>query len=541
MSRPQTLHGPERGQPHAAPSSSSGTLQLEMYDKRCPVQASTRDMMGCATPISPHHASQALSFGEALRRSNDFDATTPFQKVVPISKATSGDVSGTSSDACTRIAWSNSIEPISPASVASASTERSPLAADVQLEDDGPIYSVGQIKVFRKTQRVIEPLYEARWEIIFPDIFDRVLSKLRRGRFGMRPNKPRALPEIQLMSAGATRDTSTPSVVVVIPKHIKMMQDFLNTDSIVQNLCKPRDGVTVELQILACKGHSMLIGMPGESFRPDAIFSSDSDSDYLSDDEDSVISTDDSDNSDMVHSTTRDSEFNADFLSVLFENRNTYGESNHGLGIRVVTKDGSRFVRGTCGGFLRLEIPNHPPRQVGLLAGHLLEQLEQASNEASRETYETRSIIGDMLYPKSSGEIPRHDWALFDAGKLSFKSAMVNQHTLSIAQTSELPKENTLVTIRTSRGEVTGTLSSSTSGIMLNPDRGFVHIRMVIMHKGSLHQDPLLLASQEHQVIISGANNHLHQNRLSYHERRLRCMGRRQGAGQSIRTYCCNE
>lgn len=464
--------------------------------------------MGCATPISPQHASDALPFGEALRCSNDLDATTSLPQVDVISKVSRGDVSGTSSDACTSVVLSNSIEPISPASlVTSASTERSPLAADLQIEVDGPKYSIGQVKVFDKMQRAIEPPYEARWEVIAPDIFDRVLSKLRRRRFGMRPNKPGALSYIQLMSAGATRDTSMPAVVVVIPKHIKMMQDFLNTDSTVQNLCKPRDGATVELQILACKGHSILIGRPGD-LQPNASFSSDSDSDDLLEGEDSIISTDDSDNSEMAQSTIRGSEFDADFLSVLFENSNTYDNFNHGLGIRVVTKDGSRYVRGTCGGLLQLETSNHPPRQVGLLAGHILEQLKQSSDEATRDTCETASIIGDILYPKSSGEIPRQDWALFDAGKLSYKSSMANQRTLSIAQNSELPKENTAVTIRTSEGQVTGTLSSSTSGIMLNPDRGFVHVRMVIMHRGSLFPRSLLISSQKPQMVISGANKH---------------------------------
>lgn len=42
-----------------------------------------------------------------------------------------------------------------------------------------------------------------------------------------------------------------------------------------------------------------------------------------------------------------------------------------------------------------------------------------------------------------------------------------------------------MVSIQTSRGEVTGTLSSSTSGILLNPDQGFVHVRMIMMDRGS--------------------------------------------------------
>lgn len=98
----------------------------------------------------------------------------------------------------------------------------------------------------------------------------------------MRPNRPRVLPNIQLMSAGATRDISMPAVVVVIPKHVKMMQNFLNTDSIVQNLCKPRDGATLELQVFACKDHSAFIGRPGGTLRSDTNLESNSDSDYLS-------------------------------------------------------------------------------------------------------------------------------------------------------------------------------------------------------------------------------------------------------------------
>lgn len=382
---------------------------------------------------------------------------------------------------------SRDTEAISPApSVASTSTERPILLAGVQL-DDHAIYSIGPIKIFSKIQRAIGNPYEARWEIIYPEIFDRVLLRLRRRRFGVKPNMPRALPNIQLMSAGTTRDTSIPAVVVMIPKHINMMQSFLDTDSIVQNLCKPRDGVTVELQILACKDRATLIGRLGETLHTDTILSSDFDSDYLSENEAWITSSDDSDseNCAVVNSMTSAPELSADFMQVLFEERNSIGDVKSGLAIRLVTKDGLRCVRGTCGGIFQLEKPYHPPRRVGLVAGHLLEQLSETSNDGVQEVYEARSIIGDMLYPRTSRDIPRHDWALFDAAKLGFEDALIRQHTLAIAKVSELPKEDTAVNIRTLRGAVSGTLTSSTSGILLNPDQGFLHVRLIIMDRGS--------------------------------------------------------
>lgn len=482
--RPQMLHGPERGQPYPAPSPGSDTFQLMTYDTRFPVKASTRDVARGLSAQIQQPTSRVSSPVATRRGSHDFDTTTSFPQDDVISNARSGHVPGSSSDSSTKVVSSALAEPTSPTSPASSagseSTERPPPISDIQLVEDDPIYSIGPVKVFNKIQRGIEPRYEARWEIIYPDIFDRVLSKLRRRRFGMRSNRPRALPSIQLMSAGTTKDTSIPAVVVVISKHIKTMQEFLNKDSVVQNLCKPGDGATVELEVLACKGHSALIGRPGETLRIDTTFSSDSDSDHVSDDEDSIISADDSDNSAVDDSM----ELDADFMSVILDENHSLGDK-HGLGIRLVTKDSLRYVRGTCGGILRLETPYHPPRKVGLLAGHLLEQLGRFSNEAAHKSYEAHSIIGDMFYPRTSREIPRHDWALFDADKLGFKYAIANQTTLTIAQESELPKEDTSVSIRTTRGEVTGTLSSSTSGILLNPTQGFVRVRMIIVDRGS--------------------------------------------------------
>lgn len=530
--RPQMLRGPERGQPYPASSPGSDTFQLMTYDTRFPVKTSTRDV-ACGLSAQIQQPTSPVSSPVATRRgSHDFDTTTSFPQDDVISNARSGHVSGSNSDSSTNVVSSDLAEPTSPASSAgSESTERPPPVSDVQLVEDDPIYSIGPVKVFNKIQRSIEPRYEARWEIIYPDVFDRVLSKLRRRRFGMRSSRPRALPNIQLMSAGMTRDTSTPAVVVVIHKHIKTMQEFLNKDSVVQNLCKPGDGATVELEVLACKGHSALIGKPNETLRIDTIFSSDSDSDYVSDDEDSIISADDSDDGAVDDSM----ELDADFMSVILEESHVLGDK-HGLGIRLVTKDGLRYVRGTCGGVLRLETPYHPPRQVGLLAGHLLEQLGRISSEAAHEAYEAPSIIGDILYPKSSRGIPRHDWALFDAAKLGLKYFMANQPTFAIAKESELPKQDTLVNIWTSRGEVTGTLSSSTSGILLNPAQGFVHVRMIIMERGSSLLNFFLVA-----FLIRRPHEYSYWNRLGHYKGRLRCMGCPRGSWQDLRTYYCNE
>lgn len=486
--RPQMLHGPERGQTYPAPSLGLGNFQLMTYGTRFPVESSTRDVTGGLSAQIQQPTSQVSSPIATQPGSHGFDTATSFPQEDVISLAHGVHVPDSSLDSSTKVVSSDLAEPTSPASPAgSESKERPPLVSDIQLVEDNPIYSIGPIKVFNKMQRAIETRYEARWEIIYPDIFDRVLSKLRRRRFGMRPNRPRALPSIQLMSAGIAMDTSMPAVVIVIPKHIKSMQEFLNKDSVVQNLCKPGDGATVELEVLACKGHSTLIGRPGETLRIDTAFSSNSDSDSASDEGDSIISTDDSDNSALDDSM----EFDADFMSVILEESHSLGDK-HGLGIRLVTKDGLRYVRGTCGGILRLETPYHPPRQVGLLAGHLLQQLRRTSSEAVHEAHEARSIVGDVLYPRTSREIPRHDWTIFDAAGLDFKYTMANQTILAIAQESELPSEDTLVNIRTTRGEVMGTLSSSTSGILLNPARGFVHVRTIIMDGGLSLQIPFL-------------------------------------------------
>lgn len=507
--RPQALHGTEHHQPLAAPSPTSGTFQPVKYNSIHPVKPAARGTISCGDQaLFPQHASQALLPVDAVHGSTDVDAALSLPPVNGISQAPSGHIAGTGSDTSMRIVSSDSAESTLPTtSGASASTERPPPVADVQPDDDLPIYSIGRIKVFNKLQRAIEPAFEARWETIYPKVFDRVLLKLQQRRFGMRPKRPRALPNIQLMSAGPTKDTSIPAVVVAIPKRIETMQAFLNKDSIVQNLCKPRDGTTVELQVFACEDQSTLIGMPGEPIQTDETSLSDSDSDDLSDDEDSAFSRDDNDNGSRAHYVNRDFELDPRFLSVFLNDRAQFGGINRGLDIRLATTDGSRYIRGTCGGLLQLQTPNHPPQQVGLLAGHLIEQLKQTSNITS-QVDEDYSIIGDILYPRNPGEIPRHDWALFDADKLGFKYAMANRPNLSIAQESELPKENTVVLIRTSRGEVRGTLSSSTSGIVLNLDQGFVQVRMIIMDKGSSSPISLFIVSKRrgnrksYQVIV---------------------------------------
>lgn len=273
-----------------------------------------------------------------------------------------------------------------------------------------------------------------------------------------------------------------------------MMQDFLDTDITVQNLCKPSDGTTVELQVLARKEESTLVGMPTEPIQPGMVSSSDSDSDYLSDDQDSVISADDSDSSAVVRTKACSPKLYGDYLWVVLENRIASTDIMYGVGIRLATKDGARYVHGTCGGVLQLEIPNNSTRRVGLIAGPLLEQLSQTPNGERREYYYNRAI-GDILHPISSREIPRHDWALFNVDNWRGSSKtlinrVTHQATLTIAKRSELPKQNIVVNILTSRGEVTGTLSSSTSGIMLDPDQAFVYVRMITMDRGSSLPNP---------------------------------------------------
>ncbi|KAI7780047.1 hypothetical protein LA080_000060 [Diaporthe eres] len=244
------------------------------------------------------------------------------------------------------------------------------------------------------------------------------------------------------------------------------MQDFLNKDGTVQARCRPEDGTTVELLALACKGSSTTIGLPNDTVRNSPQTQSDSsESDILSDSNDSLRSAEDSD------------------MSVVHDPIKIAAGVRHGVGIRLINKIGSKYVRGTCGGLLRMEAPNQPPRQVGLMAAHLLEQPSQDSMEQDNRIIDGSPIIGSMVHPKNPGTLPLYDWALFDATKLGFDH---DTTSFTTARESEFPREGTVVAIRTSRGDLAGTLSSSSSGIMLNADQGFIQVRTIVMDKGAV-------------------------------------------------------
>ncbi|KAG6368700.1 hypothetical protein INS49_002913 [Diaporthe citri] len=130
-----------------------------------------------------------------------------------------------------------------------------------------------------------------------------------------------------------------------------------------------------------------------------------------------------------------------------------------------------------------MEAPNQPPRQVGLIAAHLLEQLGQDSMEQHNRIIGNSPIIGSMVHPKNPGALPLYDWALFDATKLGFDH---DTTSFTTAKESEFPREGTAVAIRTLRGDLAGTLSSSSSGIMLNADQGFIQVRTIVMDKGAV-------------------------------------------------------
>lgn len=477
---PQMLRSTEDHQPYQGPSSSSGSDQPITCRTEFSIQAAARNANESGDSVQcPQHAAQVIASATAIRGCAGLGSITSPQISINSQGIDNHIPEANLTDEDKSISR-DPVETMEPAlSGASASTETPHTAVDAQVDNDDPIHKIGEMKIFDQTQKAIPKLYEARWQVILPDIFDQVAARLRRGRFVISLNKTRALPSIHLMSAGITKDLSIPAVVVMISKHTKKMQEFLNTNSTVQNLCNPGDGTTVQLLIFACKGRSTLIGIPGGSLQDDIVSSSDSDSESLPDDADSMISSDDSDCSAGLHS-----EVDAQSVSVLCERDSTSGNGKCGSAIRLVTKVGSRYVRGTCGGLLRLETPNHPPRYVGLLAGHLLDQLKQTPIDARRETNEDCFTIGNILHPKSLGQIPRHDWALFNAVEVNYQESLASEPNLTIAQEADLPEENTTVVIRTSRGEMTGTLSSTSSGIMLNPNQGFIHVRMIIMAKG---------------------------------------------------------
>ncbi|KAH8764223.1 hypothetical protein F5883DRAFT_107572 [Diaporthe sp. PMI_573] len=435
---------------------------------------------------------------EATCGSDDFEPTNPPPQINVFWPDTNDQVTKAKSDDGKIGAFSSFNDSTTAASPGLSEPIEGPaVVANPQSVHDEPIYNIGMMKIYDQTQKAIPKLYEARWQVIRPDIFDRVHKRLKHGRFAARFNKHRNPAIIELMSAGVNKACSMPAVLVVIPRHTKKMQDFLNTDSTVQNRCKPEDGTTVELLALACKGSSTLIGMPNDPLGNVSESQSDSNSEFLSGGDDSFTegSMDDSDSSPGLHTSTTSGVLEVDpqSVSVIHDPNYVAGDVKHGMGIRVITKDGSQYVRGTCGGLLQLLVPNQPPRQVGLMAAHLLEQLGQDSKEKEHITTSSSLIIGDVVHPKSPGGLPRYDWALFDATKLGFEDNTTNQNSVTVVQASEFPDTGTVVSIRTSRGELAGTLSSSASGIMLNADQGFVQVRTIVMDKGNLFSiDPAM-------------------------------------------------
>lgn len=488
-SSPQLLHSTGSHQPHPASSPSSSDPQCGMDKPEHSFQAEKNRRSSPGG--SPRHELKVSSSCNAPCGCDDSDPSKPPPHIDEVSQDTSSHVVQAQLDHRKKTASPPSIYPIPTVSSGpSEPVERPPVATDWRPVDEDPIFNIGPMKIFDQKRKPIPKLYEARWQVICPDIFDRVHERLRRGRFAVRLNKPRAPTIIELMSAGVTEASSNPAVVVIIPNHIKKMQTFLDTDSTVQNRCKPEDGTTVELLAIACKGFSTLVGLPGEPLRKDIEMQSVSDSEYVFDVIEYLDSTDDSDgdsdSSVELDSTTGVLEIDAQSVSVVREPSKVNENVRHGMAIGLITKDGSRYVRGTCGGLLQLKVTDQAPRLVGLMAGHLLEQLVQDPREDHKDATDRSITIGGILHPKSSGDIPRYDWALFDAGRFGFENDMAKQDSYTIAQESELPEVNTAVVIRTSRGEVTGTLSSSTSGIMLNQDQGFLHVRTIMMDKGQL-------------------------------------------------------
>lgn len=155
--RPQMLHGPEHSQPRAASASSSGAFQLMTIDAKHPVKRFKANVGRGISAQFPEYDSHELSPTEALYGSHDFVTATSFRQANVISQAPSGHAPGTDSETSTIIVSSELDESISlVSSGGSATTERPPLVAEVQLEDDQPIYSIGPIKVFNKIQRAIK-------------------------------------------------------------------------------------------------------------------------------------------------------------------------------------------------------------------------------------------------------------------------------------------------------------------------------------------------------------------------------------------------
>lgn len=483
---PRIPHRTKSHQPYPAQTSSSSNEQYVMGHS----EQSLNHMMGesnnCLTPAeSQSQKLKTLASRDTSRDCDGFDEIKLLPGMNTTSQGTRSKVTETKGDHGKKAATSASIDPATPVpSGPSEPTETSQVVTDLYPVDDNPVYSVGEIKIYNSVQKAIPKLYEARWQAIERFIRDRVHGRQNHGPRALisKFNKT-SLQSIEFMSAGVTKAYAMPAVVVVVRRHVEKMQEFLDEDCIVQSHCKPKDGTTVELLAFACKGRLELAGIQNEMLQKDEEFRSDSDSDYLSDSDDALGSADENDSDTGVHSTSKFVEVDPQSVSVVCEPSDIDGDVRHGMRIRLINKDSPRYVRGTCGGLLKLVIPGQPPQQVGLIAGHLLERLSQCSKKPRHNTTEGACVIGGILHPKTLGETPRYDWALFDAANLE-SVEITNQSSCTVAQESEFPDLNTTVMIRTSRGEMTGTLSSTTSGIMLNTDQGFVPVRTIMMTKG---------------------------------------------------------
>lgn len=451
-------------------------------------QNATKGKGRCDGSTGPPPPSLNISaHSEATHGSDGFDPTKSATHMNAFSPNTGEQVSKAMPNEENNAASSSLIGSTTAAASSGLSgpAEGSAVAADSQPLEDTPKYSIGETKIYDQKQKKIPKLYEARWHVISPEIFDRVHKRLRRGRFAVTLDKRQSFPTIELMSAGVTKASSMPAVLVLIPRHVKRMQDFLNKDSTVQTRCRPEDGTTVELLALACKGSSTLMGMPNDTIRNSSQVQSDSsESEILSDSDESLRSAEDSDSSPGRHSSNASKALATDpqSVSVVHDPINIAPGVRHGMGIRLIKNDGSQYVRGTCGGLLHVEAPNQPPRQVGLMAAHLLEQLGQDSMQQENEAIGNYPIIGSMVHPKNPGTLPSYDWALFDATKLGFDH---DTTSVTTAKESDFPREGTVVAIRTFRGDMAGTLSSSSSGIMLDADHGFIQVRTIVMDKGN--------------------------------------------------------
>lgn len=516
-SLPQLLNDTKACQSHEATPSSFCNVQRGFNELDNSSHTATYSKSRCNGPTeSSPHSTQSLHSSETTRGVGDLDPAKSASRTHKISSEANDQRTEVELNQDTKDFISSLGHPTPTASLRPSEPVTQPAeVTDPHHVDDDPVYNIGETRIYDQTQKSIPKLYEARWQVIRPHIFDRVHKRLRRGRFAMRLNKRKDPVIIDLMSAGVTKARSMPAVMVVIPRHIKAMQDFLDTDTTVQNRCKPEDGTTVELLALACRGSSTLIGMPSDPLRNELESQSDSNSEYLyaSDDYFSEGSTE-SDDSQVPPTLTTSWGWNFDLesVSVMHDPKDVAGHLNCGMGIRLIIQDDSRYVRGTCGGLLQLLDTNQPPRLVGLITGHLLEQLGQDYQETNNNTPETSQAACDIVFPQSLGTLPLHDWALFDATRLGFELDTASQNNVIVAQDPDFPEESTEVVIRTSRGEVTGKLASSASGIMLNEDQGFVQVKTIVLNRGKYFRSSQVprYHPQISERIINGLVNHSH-------------------------------